>query len=180
LNDEVPATFNLSDITRVELIKYPTIGSIGAGIGVPYGAIGVNTEVAIFKYFSLSAGFGSTIYAGSAYSVGGRAYFASTESKFRPRISAHYGTNAVISVSGIDGTNIDYNESFNGLSLGAGILGMFGESRRFGFDFDIIYLATRGDFDNQWDEIKNTYSHIEENTIATGKIKISMGLRIAF
>jgi hypothetical protein len=177
LNDgPYPATYERSDIIRVESVHYTTSGSIGAGIGVAYGVIGINGEITLFKYLALSAGFGTTIYAGGAYSVGGRAYFAPAGAKWRPRISAHYGTNAIISVTG----GQEIAEKFEGMTLGIGILGMLGENRRSGFDFEVVYLVSRGNFDERWNQIQNSGVQLSNSEFATGRIKILIGYRIAF
>lgn len=175
LNDgPYPATYQKSDISRFEQVKYPSAGSVGLGIGVPYGVIGVNGEIAVSKYLSLSGGFGSTVLAGSGYSVGGKVYFSSAESKWRPRISAHYGVNAVISVTGVT----EISEKFEGVTLGLGVLHTLGKNRRSGFDFDVVYLATCGNFYSRWEEIKNTFSTVSEPYI--GRVRISIGYRIMF
>jgi hypothetical protein len=175
LNDgPYPAIYQKSDISRFEQIKYPSTGSIGLGMGVPYGGIGINGEIAIYKYFSLSGGIGSTGIAGSGYSAGGKVYFTSAESKWRPRISADYGINSAISVTGIT----EISEKFEGITLGIGFLHTLGENRRSGFDFDVLYLATCGNFYSRWDEIKKSFSNISEPYL--GRVKISIGYRIMF
>ena len=148
-------------------------GSIGVGIGVPYGAIGFNAEINLLKYLSLSGGLGTTIFAGTAYAFGTRIYVRPTGETWRPRFSAHYGINSIIKLD----THTD-GQKFTGLSLGAGIQGMFGERKRSGFDFEVVYLATTGGLDDEIERINQSgnYSHID----SPGKIKLLFGYRFGF
>ncbi len=146
--------------------------SVGAGLGVAYGAIGLNGEYALHDYLSLSAGFGTTIFAGMAGAIGGRVYAKPLGEKWRPRLSAHYGTNSIINVTG----SVEIQEKYNGLTVGAGFLQMFGANQKTGFDFEIVYLATQGDFQERVEAIENRY----DVSLNTGRIKILLGYRIAF
>jgi hypothetical protein len=170
-----PATYEKSEITGVETVKYPSTGSVGVGIGVAYGVIGFNGELSLLKYLGLSGGYGTTIVAGDAYSFGARLYATPSGSKWRPRISAHYGTNAFISVTGAR----EIQEKFKGLTLGAGVLGMFGEKRRTGFDIEIVYLQSWGNFEERYNQIISTFDEVR-GTPNMGKVKILFGYRIAF
>lgn len=171
-----PVTVKLRDIAKSVEYKYPVLGSFGAGIGVAYGVFGINGEMSLFDYFSLSAGAGTTIFAGPAFAGGGRIYFRPRDKKWRPRVSAHYGTNSFIYVTGAD----NIKEKFKGLTLGAGFLNSYGVNRRSGFDFEIVYLASRGNFDTRWEEIKSSYDEVTVNEWAAGRIKILFGYRICF
>lgn len=146
--------------------------SVGAGIGVAYGVIGLNGEYAFLDYLSVSAGFGTSIFAGMAGAIGGRVYSKPLGEKWRPRLSAHYGTNSIINVTG----SVEIQEKYEGLTVGAGFLQMFGASQKAGFDFEIVYLATQGDFQKRVEAIENRY----DVTLNTGRIKILAGYRIAF
>lgn len=61
-----------------------------------------------------------------------------------------------------------------------GLLGMFGEKRRSGFDAELVYLASRGNFDERWAEIKNNYTFTSVSEAGAGRIKLLIGYRIAF
>lgn len=147
-------------------------GSVGAGIGVAYGVIGINGEYAIHDYVSLSAGVGTTIIAGVGYAVGGRIYAKPLGEKWRPRLSAHYGTNSIIDISGA----VEIQKKYNGLAIGAGFLQMFGSSQKTGLDLEVVYLATQGDFQNRAEALEDRY----DVTLKTGRVKILVGYRIAF
>jgi len=154
-------------------------GSVGVGIGVPYGILGINGEIAVHKYFSLSAGLGSTIYAGLGYAVGARAYLKPAESKWRPRISMHYGVNSMIAVQeSLTGIYSD-GKKFSGLSIGIGTLAMFGERRKNGFDFEVVYLATTGGLEDEIDKRNASGNYLLEFDMPS-KINIVVGYRFGF
>lgn len=154
------------------------IGSIGIGIGVPYGVLGFNGEVAVHPNFSLSAGVGTTVFAGIGYAVGTRAYLFPAEKVWRPRFSLHYGVNSTIAVQKSSGALPSDGKKFSGLTVGIGTLAMFGERRKNGFDFEVAYLATTGGLENEIDKMNASgkYEHIN----MPGKIKIIIGYRFGF
>ena len=148
--------------------------SIGIGLGVPYGVLGINGEVAVHPHFSLSAGVGSTLFAGVGYAIGARAYLFPADKVWRPRVSVHYGVNSMI-VAQASGDMPKDGKKFSGLTLGIGTLAMFGDSRKSGFDFEIAYLATTGELENEINKMNASgdYEHID----MPGKIKIILGYR---
>ena len=154
------------------------VGSVGIGIGVPYGVLGLNGEIAIHKHFSLSAGLGSTVFAGLGYAVGARAYLKPAENKWRPRISMHYGVNSLIAVQESSGSVSFDGKKFSGLTIGIGTLAMFGERRKSGFDFEVVYLATTGGMEDEIDKMNASGNYSEINM--PSKIKIVIGYRFGF
>lgn len=170
-------TLNLTSI-NAQIAK---AGSVGVGLGVPYGAFGLNGEVAVHNNFSLSAGIGSTIFAGLGYAVGARAYFKPVGTAWRPRISIHYGVNGLTArqESNSSSNSLPYDgKTFNGITIGIGYAAMFGQRRNSGFDFDVVYLATTGGLQDEIDKMNasNKYTQISN----PGKIKIVIGYRFAF
>lgn len=164
--------FNNEDISHIVKIEMAKKGSVGAGLGVPYGTFGLNAEFVVHNHLNLSAGLGSTVFAGAGYGLGAKGYFTPVGEKWRPRLSAHYGVNSIILLD-----HWDNGEKFAGFVLGLGIQGMFGKNRRHGFDFDIIYIASNGDFDERLAELKRIgYYGINE----PGRIKVSLGYRYGF
>jgi hypothetical protein len=153
-------------------------GSVGIGIGVPYGVMGINGEVAVLPNFSLSAGVGTTIFAGAGYAAGARAYLFPAGKVWRPRVSAHYGVNSLIAIQESIGSLTTDGKSFTGLTIGIGTLTMFGEKRKHGFDFEVAYLATTGDLENEIDRMNASglYEHLD----MPGRIKVIMGYRFGF
>lgn len=150
---------NRDYIKFIEADPFGSIGSVGAGFGIPYGALGVNLEINVIPYLSLSGGFGTTVYAGVGWSAGARGYFIKPGHLWRPRISAFYGTNKIYS----EGRGNPNNKSYPGFTAGIGQIVLF---KRHGFDLDLMYIIN-SQIDNEHNE---DYS----------KIKISVGYRFAF
>ena len=143
--------------------------SFGLGLGIPYGILGVNMDFCVAPGIDLSLGIGSTLVAGIGYNAGVKYFFQPPEKKFRPKISAFFGTNTAIEFIGGDKDN----EAYNGLSIGVGGQWLFGKSRRNGIDFDIFYYATRG---YDLDEIEEEGYSIDE----PADIGIAIGYRRTF
>ena len=119
-------------------VSIPKVGSTtsGVGLGVPYGVLGVNTDLSVSPNVSLTLGLGTSVVAGTAYNFGLKCYLTPPDQTFRPRISAYYGVNAIRASSFGEG------KSYRGISLGAGAQWMWGQSKKHGLDFDVMYLAT--------------------------------------
>ncbi len=135
--------------------------STGIGIGIPYGAIGVNIEMnpllpgslgkTLHNYFSISIGSGVT-NAGNTYSFGARIYPLGKSGKYLPRIGIYEGTVAMY---------IGRSNFFNleGVAISAGIL--YKINNRISFDCDLVYIADIFG----WSRIN------------TSRLKISCGIR---
>jgi hypothetical protein len=147
--------------------------SFGLGLGIPYGALGVNIDINAGSNLNLSLGIGTTIFAGIGYNVGFKYFFTPIERTFRPRVSAYYGINAIVLKEYIGIDKEDEGESYTGLSIGAGAQWMWGKTKSNGLDFDIIYIATTG---YDVDKLKEEGFDVEEY----GKVKISIGYRHGF
>ena len=150
---------NRDYIKFIEAVPIGSIGSVGAGFGVPYGTLGVNLEINLLPYLSLSGGLGTTIYAGVGWSAGARGYLRKPGPMWRPRISAFYGINAIYA----EDLNNPNNKSYHGGTIGIGQIVLW---KRHGFDLDLMYVVT-SQIDNEYPD---DYS----------KIKISLGYRFAF
>lgn len=108
---------------------------MGLGFGIPYGLFGANFEFNANDYLSLTAGVGSTIFAGVGAAGGARVYLADRSKGFRPRLSAIYGTNTIIDPGGSDWIQKQ------GLNLGIGAKWVDVFTKR-GFNFDLLYIVT--------------------------------------
>ncbi len=104
----------------------------GAGLGMPYGTIGVNVEGQFGHRIGVTGGLGHTVYAGLGWCVGARAYFRSSDKGTRPRVSVNYGTAFITDV---------LEEQKAGLSLGVGARSSFGRDRKHGIDYDLLVIA---------------------------------------
>lgn len=165
-------TYQLSEVSKIETIPISKTGSLGVGLGMPYGILGINGEYVIYNNVALTAGVGTTmgIEAGIGYNIGIKYYLKDIGKTWRPRISAYYGTNGFIEL------DFSTEEVFNGLTLGIGQQWMWGDRKRHGLDLDILYIVTSGVYD-RIDELENEgYEKIEES----GRVKLSIGYRYGF
>jgi opacity protein-like surface antigen len=79
---------------------------VGVGAGVPYGVLGVGIDVGI-PHFSLVGGFGTTAYGPVGWSAGVRAYLFDRTRRFRPHLTAVYGTTMIVDVVGGDSYTVN-------------------------------------------------------------------------
>lgn len=137
LEGDFKASYAKNSILQVQSLRKNN--SIGIGMGIPYGILGINTEYEPSSLIALSAGIGTTIVAGIAWNVGIIAYFLDEENNIRPRVSLFYGVNSIIYIENNNYYNPDgINQSFTDLSFGIGLKSMVGESH--GLTFDLFYL----------------------------------------
>lgn len=141
------------------------VNTIGAGLGIQYGVLGVNVDINVAPNLNLTGGIGTAIV-GLGWNIGAKYFFLDVSKAFRPRVMALYGTNSVLQVVNAS----SYDKSYTGLSIGVGAQYMWGESRTSGIDFDIMFLATTGLDVN---ELRNSGIIVDE----PGKVKISIGYR---
>ncbi|MEW6753564.1 MAG: hypothetical protein AB1505_21650 [Candidatus Latescibacterota bacterium] len=167
-------TIQSSDISRVESVARarPRPLQLGIGVGVPYGVLGLNAELAVGPNIAVAGGIGTTLLAGPGYSAGLRFYLRGPGNTWRPRISAFYGTNCVIDAIGWPE---DYTHSFEGIVLALGQQWYLGERQRHGMDLDLVFIATRGDFDDEMNRL--TREGYETGDTGAGRVKISIGYR---
>jgi len=147
--------------------------SNGVGFGIPYGIIGINTDINLAQNLNLSVGIGTTIFAGMGYNFGLKYYLLPVNHTFRPRISAYYGTNAIVLIETGGWASNEEGESYKGVTLGIGSQWMWGESKSNGMDIDIMYIASSG---LDIDELRRDGYNIED----PGNIKLSIGYRHGF
>ncbi|MCK5056819.1 MAG: hypothetical protein KAT34_09205 [Candidatus Aminicenantes bacterium] len=135
--------------------------SVGVGLGIPYGVLGINLEFNpnlpapikenIHNYFSISIGVGYSP-GGISYSVGLRGYPMGRRKFYQPRISGYYGTVALLKYA-----SGDYDRE-DGFAFGGGVLVKF--YKQFSLDFDALYIIP----DDYTDYIKGS------------RLKISFGI----
>jgi len=170
--------------TNVVLAQKPSSNknkySIGIGIGIPYGScLGINGDVALLPYMSISAGIsvpGRFLGAENdfGYNIGLK-FYPSSDFFILPRISIYYGVNYHIEIWGWGTKETNY---YNGISLGPGLQLMFGKKFRFGIDFDIFYLLTSEGFQAK-EDLKHQYPKLEW-LLEVGRFQPSLGIRIGF
>ncbi|MBP7496505.1 MAG: hypothetical protein KA792_02435 [Bacteroidales bacterium] len=123
--------------------------SIGAGIGLDYGGLGIRITTEMNNYLSLFGGLGYNL-AGTGVN-GGLLFRLFPGYVFRPTISAMYGYNAVFLFE--DSNNSKYNRMFFGPSFGFGFeLGLF-KYRNY-LNCSIIVPFRTKEFDEAYNEFK--------------------------
>ena len=148
-------------------------GYLGAGIGIPYGVIGINAEVALNSEgqdnLYLTGGAGILFSHGLAYSGGINLYLMDYDRLWRPRVSFLYGTNGIY--QGYE------NHVYHGLNVGIGQLFQLGADRDVAISLDIVLIATSGLFD----KLEEVGEQAEAFTIfGTPRLKFSLGIKRAF
>lgn len=152
-------------------------GYVGMGVGIPYGAVGVNAEYCINPKSGGSvyatAGVGHSLVVGLAYSAGMNVYLRHAEVVWRPRLSLLYGING-----GLEGQYSMYGEPtsmlYRGVSAGFGQLFLLGKGKRFALSADALLIASSGLFEKLEDLNKN---NLYENYETRGfeRVKFSLG-----
>lgn len=117
-------------------IVQPNNYRIGAGVGIPYGGIGVNGEYRVNPYSSLSAGFGYVKHDGPGWALGAMLYPMRNDRRFNPRLAGFVGRTATLERT--DAFNRSSFEAINGGTLGGGFEWRI--DKRLSFDFDIFYV----------------------------------------
>lgn len=137
--------------------------SIGLGLGVPYGMLGVNADYLHGAgVVEGTLGVGGFVFTGLTRNVGVRAYLAGNGQGWR--LSAHYGTNALVA------DWFTFN-AYDGLSFGVGWRGRFGQST-WGLDTDLIYIATS--------DADRYFANMQQAERRAGKFTLSIGARHFF
>ncbi len=107
---------------------------LGLGIGIPYGGIGANAEMRLGRRFAATAGFGSM--EGEPAAAGGvRFYPLGHDRQVNPRVSAYYGSVAIIDWGTFSSRGSNSDE---GMAYGAGI--EWQSSPNNSLDFELLYV----------------------------------------
>ncbi|MCJ7447865.1 MAG: hypothetical protein MUO72_09240 [Bacteroidales bacterium] len=170
-------TISTREIIEINRQSHYSSGSLGVGFGIPYGVLGANLDIKLAGVLNVTAGLGSGIWVNPMYSAGLKCFLRSGNYKFRPRIEALYGTASMINVQDSNGETVEKG-SFNSFVLGAGFQWALDISRTWGFDFDIIYIVDDSELESRLDYLINQGYNLD--VVATGNVKVSLGLRYIF
>jgi hypothetical protein len=187
LEDGRQKTVPSSEVARIEPI--PNLhGSMGTGIGIPYGIIGINAEYEFVNHFSVGAGLGYAITGSSStasdiflgYSIGVRAYALPPRYIFRPRVGLFYGTNGLLQVTttyiGSYYSSSSSSTVHTGFNASAGLSFRFTRGGRIGVDLDVLYQLS-STINDKIDELKKAgYTLSDEPS----KVGVSLGFRYFF
>ncbi len=102
----VPATAGADPSQTAQQTEMDLAVKVGVGAGVPYGVLGAGIDVGI-PHFSLVGGFGTTAYGPVGWSAGVRAYLFGRTRRFRPHLTAVYGTTMIVDVVGGDSYTVN-------------------------------------------------------------------------
>jgi hypothetical protein len=95
---------------------------VGVGMGIPYGVIGTGIDVGLPRV-SLVAGLGSALAGGLGWGAGVRVYFFDRTRRFRPHLTAMYGTTMIVEVGRDDGYTVNGFAFYGGLDHDIGPVG---------------------------------------------------------
>ncbi|MGD2034197.1 MAG: hypothetical protein PVF73_04015 [Bacteroidales bacterium] len=148
-------------------------GSLGLGIGIPFGVLGANLDIRVIGYIHLSAGIGMAIEVFPVYNVGGKIYFRNEHFIWRPRFSVFYGINRIVHMQNFWGTT---SKGLHGITLGLGQQLAFGTLRTIGIDLDIHYLVRDNDYSQFLKQLRSSGYTVKEKS----DITLSLGIRYCF
>jgi hypothetical protein len=140
-----PSEADDADSTRQKSSHYA-----GLGFGLPYGGIGGRYVFRPLNYLALTAGVGYNLF-DVGYNVGVIGSLP-VVSNLQVYVATMYGTNAVIIVDGAD----NYNGSYTGFSVAAGVQVVISEKPSGFLDLGLIIPARNQSFKNDWDGIKDS------------------------
>jgi len=159
-----PASMQSGDFDKV---------SLGAGMGMDFGGLGVNLLVYPQRNIGLFGGIGYA-FAGTGYNIGAKIRFVSenTRSKAAFYGLAMYGYNAAIAVSNAT----EYNKLFYGPTLGFGFDYKSHPSKRGYWTFAILLPIRSTEVDDYIKDLEDHHSIEFKNALMP--IGITMGYRI--
>lgn len=149
-------------------------GYMGAGVGIPYGIVGMNAEVSLNpnsqNNLYATGGVGILFTQGLAYSGGLNFYLLDYDRFWRPRLSMLYGTNGFYH-------SLSEDHVYQGLNAGIGQLFQFGIDRNVAISLDAILVVSSGLFD----KLEELGEETEAYTVfGTPRVKFSLGIKWAF
>lgn len=166
-----------SEVAEVKKQTYNSMGSVGLGFGLPYGVLGTNLDIKIFKVLYGTAGIGTGIFVNPMFNLGLKCYFLSGDHKFRPRAIVNWGTTGMINIQNGYGETLEKG-SFKGVSVGAGFQWAMKITNALAFDCDILYIID----DSKLEERIDYYidQGVDLDFESSGNVKFSLGLRYIF
>lgn len=141
---------------------------VGLGMGLPYGGFGGRLSINPLDQVALFGGLGYNLV-GVGYNVGMQ-YIVPSEKQAEFFLTAMYGYNAVIKIKG---TNL-YNDSYNGVSAGAGLRINSKQNKGMFWDFGVLIPARSQEYRDDWDRLNN--NQMIENLSKASPVLIFVGL----
>lgn len=160
----------------VQKYEFPHYVDVGLGLGMDYGGVfGGKITWSPLKYLGVFAAGGLQL-GGFGWQIGVKGYAIPKTSKkgFRPDLKVMYGINAVIYVMDYD----QYNELYQGFSLGPGVEIRFGRLKKHGLDADLNIPIRSKEFYDDWDKLKKDPNIVIESEPLP--VSISIGYHMEF
>jgi len=150
--------------------------SLGVGIGIPYGILGVNAEYRPIDLIGITGCVGTAIIIGGmAKCVGASIYMPNAKKSLAPRLSVIYGSNGLL-IADKDG---DLEVSVHdGLSIGGGIVAGTAHHR---VTLDLMIIISSEVFDEE-DKLEAQGYEISGGALPAfmNRVKTSVGYRYVF
>jgi len=140
--------------------------SVSTGLGIPYSILGVNLNYRLFETVEMFAGVGTW---GSSYGM--RVFPVASLPKFH--LSVFHAAN-VIAISCENESCDILEDGYAGYNAAIGVSPERGES---GWEFDLVFILSSGNYQDDLDEARDKGFEIEEDG---GKTKLSVGYRWSF
>jgi hypothetical protein len=135
--------------TKDHLSSQKGEGTLGLGIGLPYGALGLRIGVNVIHGLNLFGGIGYQL-SGVGYNVGLLKDFPSS-GMTQFYLTAMYGTNAAIKVSGLSG----YDKLYKGPTFGPGIKINSRKTEGNYWDVGLLFPARSSDYRHDEAVVRN-------------------------
>ncbi|MFK7952571.1 MAG: hypothetical protein AB8B73_06965 [Ekhidna sp.] len=146
--------------------------SVGIGLGLSYGALGLKISNNVFTNTSLFAGFGYHVVS-LGYNFGVQ-YSIPTEGQVEVYLNGMYGTNAIVKIIGLP----EYDNIYRGPSFGFGIKLNSNQKEGNYWDLGLIIPVTSSEFKQSVEDIEND-SRVAEFTKAS-PVLINIGYNFSF
>ncbi|MBL1233739.1 MAG: hypothetical protein P1U44_07355 [Vicingaceae bacterium] len=149
------------------------IASIGLGIGLDHGGLGVNFTTYLTKNIGLFGGFGYVVVnIGFNAGVKLRHIVYEKPGNISPYAIVMYGTNSVVQITNAP----EYNKTFSGLTFGGGIDFSFNRRKIGYWSFGLLFPQKSQKFDQYVSLLKTR--HNVRFTSSAPPVGISIGYKI--
>lgn len=169
---EAKAAENISRFNGSNINHAPP-NSLGFGIGLAFGGIGISYDRAINQRIDLTVAIGNHPNAPDVTYGAGAKFFIHKGNTWQTRVTALYGTNSIVNTSCELFCLIRHHEQFDGFSFGLGQRLVFGSSRKHSVDLDLFYAVASSDAEDLVEETDALFEY-------QSHVHLSLGYRFYF
>jgi hypothetical protein len=144
--------------------------SVGIGLGLDYGGIGINLTAYPIKYVGLFAGMGTNII-GFGFNAGAKFRYVSRSTTISPYATVMHGYNTVILVENAS----RYNKVFYGITYGLGMDFRLSSRSNNYFSLGLAIPQRGSDVQKYFDDLKLNHGVVFNNELPA--VQISLGYR---